>query len=250
MGDPPQDDPRTTLQARRKRAPVQRYNARKFPGNQRLARRRAGLSCCCDGATAAIALEPHPAMTSPANPIRHATIEDLAAIVGIYNASIPGRLATADTEPVTTEARRGWFADFAAQRRPLWVYDTGTEVAAWLSLRSFYGRPAYRRTVEVGVYVDPAHGRRGIGSALLAHALATAPGLDILTLLGFVFAHNAPSLALFLGHGFSQWGRLDRVAELDGRERDLLILGRRIEATGPEPAGAGDAATGANGERR
>jgi len=28
--------------------------------------------------------------------------------------------------------------------------------------------------------------------------------------------------------GFAGWGRLPRVAELDGVERDLLILGRRL----------------------
>ena len=31
-------------------------------------------------------------------PIRHAQPDDLPAIVAIYNASIPGRMATADTE--------------------------------------------------------------------------------------------------------------------------------------------------------
>ena len=36
--------------------------------------------------------------------IRHAGKADLPAIVDIYNASIPGRLATADTEPVTVPA--------------------------------------------------------------------------------------------------------------------------------------------------
>lgn len=30
-------------------------------------------------------------------------------IVEIYNSSIPGRLATADTEPVGVESRREWF---------------------------------------------------------------------------------------------------------------------------------------------
>ena len=51
----------------------------------------------------------------------------------------------------------------------------------------------------------------------------------ITTLLAFVFCHNAPSLGLFRSFGFETWGHLLRVAELDGIERDLLILGRRIE---------------------
>ena len=63
---------------------------------------------------------------------------------------------------------------------------------------------------------------------MLETALAQAPRFGLKTLLGFVFAHNAPSVALFERAGFAAWGHLPRVAELDGVERDLLILGLRI----------------------
>jgi L-amino acid N-acyltransferase YncA len=169
---------------------------------------------------------PRSARVAPA--VRHATPADLPAIVAIYNASIPGRLATADTEPVTVDQRREWFADFNPASRPLWVAETGGKLTGWLSLRSFYGRPAYHRTVETGVYVAPEAQRRGIARTLLGHAIDSAPSLGIATLLAFVFGHNEASLALFRNAGFSDWGVLPRVAELDGRERDLLILGRRV----------------------
>jgi len=44
-----------------------------------------------------------------------------------------------------------------------------------------------------------------------------------------VFAHNDRSVTLCQKFGFETWGRLPRVAVLDGIERDLLILGRRID---------------------
>ena len=47
-------------------------------------------------------------------PIRHATASDLPEIVSIYNASIPGRMATADLAPVSVAERKQWFADFDA----------------------------------------------------------------------------------------------------------------------------------------
>jgi L-amino acid N-acyltransferase YncA len=161
-------------------------------------------------------------------PIRHAQAADLPAIVDVYNASIPGRMATADTVPVTVAEREGWFREFSPDRRPLWVQDGAEGLAGWLSLRSFYGRPAYRATVEVAVYVDPRRRRQGVAKSLLDHALAAAPALGIRTLLAFVFAHNHPSRALFGGAGFADWGLLPRVAELDGVERDLALLGRRL----------------------
>jgi len=168
-------------------------------------------------------------------PLRLAQEPDLAEIVAIYNASIPGRMATADLEPVTVEARRPWFREFDPATRPLWVHcgNAGDMPKAWLSLRSFYGRPAYRATAEVAVYTAPDARRGGLGNALLGHAIAQAPGLGLRTLLAFVFAHNAPSIALFERHGFTRWGQLPRVAELDGVERDLAILGMRV---GAEPA--------------
>ncbi|MEP7329009.1 MAG: N-acetyltransferase family protein [Betaproteobacteria bacterium] len=161
--------------------------------------------------------------------IRVAQPADLPAIVAIYNASIPGRMATADTSPVTVADRADWFAEFNPERRPLWVYCNATqELVGWLSLRSFYGRPAYHATAEIGTYVAPAARRSGVARQLLDHALHHAPALGLKSLLAFVFGHNQPSIALFESVGFTSWGRLPGVAELDGVERDLIILGRRL----------------------
>ncbi len=161
-------------------------------------------------------------------PIRHATPADLPAVVAIYNASIAGRMATADTTPVTVAQREEWFRAFDPATRPLWIHDNDGTVAGWLGLRSFYGRPAYHRTVESAVYVDPAHQRMGIARTLLAHALAHAPGAGIANVMAFIFAHNTPSIALFEDHGFARWGLLPRVCELDAVERDVIILGKRL----------------------
>ena len=165
--------------------------------------------------------------------IRDATETDLAAIVHIYNQSIPSRTATADTEPISVSSRRGWYRD-RSSTRPLWVMETNNDlecniVVGWLSFQSFYGRPAYDRTAEVSIYVASEYHRRGIGSSLLAKAIAQSPQLQIKTLLAFIFGHNQPSLNLFTRYGFTQWGHLPNVAELDGIERDLVILGLRIE---------------------
>jgi L-amino acid N-acyltransferase YncA len=76
--------------------------------------------------------------------------------------------------------------------------------------------------------VNEAHRKQGLGSYLLTEAIAHAPTLKVDTLLGFIFGHNAPSLALFQRFGFARWGELPKVAALDGIERDLVIVGRRV----------------------
>jgi phosphinothricin acetyltransferase len=159
--------------------------------------------------------------------IRAATPADLPRIVEIYNASIPGRLATADTEPVTVAQRRAWFEGHS-ERRPIWVDERDGAVVGWASLSDFYGRPAYGATAELSVYVAPEAHRRGVARGLVAHAVERAPSAGVKTLLGFVFGHNAPSLALLDRHRFERWGLLPRVAVLDGVERDLVIVGLRL----------------------
>jgi L-amino acid N-acyltransferase YncA len=160
--------------------------------------------------------------------IRAAAIEDLDTIVEIYNASIPGRLATADLEPVTVTSRLEWFAAHTPDRRPLWVLEVDDKIRAWLSLRSFYGRDAYRHTVEVSVYVSPDYHRQHLGDRLLAHVVANSPSLEIHSIVAFIFAHNQPSLNLFKKYDFQQWGFLPQIAELNGIGRDLIILGRKV----------------------
>jgi L-amino acid N-acyltransferase YncA len=159
--------------------------------------------------------------------VRIATEDDLPRIVAIYNTSIPGRMATADTAPVTVDARRDWFRAHS-DRCPLWVAEGDGRIVGWLSLSDFYGRPAYAATKEVSVYVDPDAQRRGLAGTLLDLALRRAPALGVTTLLGFIFSHNTPSLALFGKHGFERWGELPDVAVLDGVTRSLSILGRRL----------------------
>jgi L-amino acid N-acyltransferase YncA len=159
-----------------------------------------------------------------------ATIEDLSTIVEIYNASIPARLATADLEPITPDSRRDWFESHSPHSHPLWVFKVANRVVGWLSLRPFYGRAAYKSTAEVSVYVAPEYHRQNIGRQLLDRAIDNCPHLGIYNLVGFIFAHNQPSLKLFMKVGFIQWGYLPGIAELNGIDRDLVILGLKLEA--------------------
>lgn len=160
--------------------------------------------------------------------IRYARETDLPSIVDIYNAAVPGRLATADLEPVSLQSRLPWFRAHSPGKHPIWVVDSQTHIVGWLSLQEFYGRPAYYKTAEVSIYIAPADQGKGIGKELLRLAIAQCPSLEIYTLLGFIFGHNDASLRLFAGCGFQRWGCMPLIAELDGVERDLVVMGLRI----------------------
>jgi len=160
--------------------------------------------------------------------MRIATIDDLPDIVAIYNSTVPTRLATADTVEVTVESKIDWFYQHRPDRWPLLVHEIDGRVVAWVSFQSFYGRPAYDHTAEISIYLSPETRGKGLGRELLTEALSLASQLAIKTVIGFVFAHNTPSLRLLGSLGFEEWGRLPDIAEMDGRHYSLSILGKRL----------------------
>ena len=163
--------------------------------------------------------------------MRDATLQDLASIVEIYNSTIPGRIVSADTEPVSVEQRLPWFNEHGPARRPILVAEANGEILGWLSLSDFYdGRPAYNGTAEIGIYVREGHRGKGIGRRLLQEAIGRAPDLGIKTLTAGAFAVNESSLELFERFGFEKWAHFPRVAELEGAEIDLVVLGLRLTA--------------------
>lgn len=159
---------------------------------------------------------------------RNALQTDLPVIVEIYNSTVAGRMVTADTTPVTVESRQQWFDDHTPDKHPLWIVEDDNKIIGWVSFQAFYGRPAYDATAEISIYLDPIQRGKGYGKGILQYCIDKAPSFEIKTLLGFIFAHNTPSLQLFMALGFEEWGDLKNIANLDGIERSLKILGKRL----------------------
>lgn len=160
--------------------------------------------------------------------MRIANESDLLAIVSIYNSTVASRQSTADTVEVTVESRREWFKQHSPDKRPLMVHERDNRIVAWVSFQSFYGRVAYDHTAEISIYLAPECRGQGLGKTLLTEALSLTARLGIKTIVGFVFSHNAPSLRLFESLGFKEWGRLPDIAEMDGKEFSLSIVGKRV----------------------
>lgn len=160
---------------------------------------------------------------------RDAQPEDLDVIINIYNSTIPSRMATADTEAISTASRQQWFSEHSPNKRPLWIVENKEDqVIGWISFQSFYGRPAYYSTAEISIYLKQEYQHKGYGKSILEYAINHASALGIKTLLGFIFAHNKPSLKLFRQFGFEEWAHLPDVAIIDGQERSLKIMGKRL----------------------
>jgi L-amino acid N-acyltransferase YncA len=161
--------------------------------------------------------------------IRLAQMKDLPTIVEIYNQSIPSNQSTGDLQPLRVEDRRVWFEEHHPEGHPIFVADVDGGVAGWCSLSAYRpGRAALRFTAEISYYLASAYQRQGLGTALVRHALAACPALQIRHLFAIVLEGNTASLKLLEKMGFAQWGYLPRVADFDGKEVGHLYYGRHV----------------------
>jgi L-amino acid N-acyltransferase YncA len=160
---------------------------------------------------------------------RFATLNDLPSIVAIYNATIPSRIVTADVTPVSIADKLAWFRAHDSKHRPLWVAaDSSGQIVGWLSFQSFYGRPAYEKTIELSIYLDERVRGKGLGSYCLSFAENEAKARGITNIMGFIFEHNIPSIQLFEKYGFERWGKFPNIAAMDGELYSLAVYGKAI----------------------
>lgn len=161
--------------------------------------------------------------------LRIAELDDLPAIVEIYNRAVPSFRSTARTEPVTIEERKTWFQEHNLQKYPIFVAEVDGCVIAWCSLSVYRpGRPALRFTAELSYYVDTDFQRQGIGYKLINHALNVSPSLGIKNIIAVLIDRNEASRKLLEKLGFQQWGYLPRVLDFFGKECGEFYYGKRI----------------------
>jgi L-amino acid N-acyltransferase YncA len=147
---------------------------------------------------------------------------DWPHVAAIYVAGIATRNATFETE-VPTFAE--W--DAAHLRDHRFVATAGDEIVGWVALTGYSDRCCYEGVADLSVYVDPAAQGRGIGRALLEQVVASAGDAGIWTLQAGVFPENEASLALHRRCGFRVVGTRERIGQLDGVWRDVVLLERR-----------------------
>jgi phosphinothricin acetyltransferase len=163
--------------------------------------------------------------------IRGMTRDDWPAVSRIYADGIATRLATFETEPPT-------WGEFDTGRLPehRLIAMTDGRIVGWTALSPLSSRDCYAGVAEHSIcvaehsiYVAEHYRGRGIGNALMDALTESADAAGIWTIQTSIFPENTPSLALHERVGFRVVGRRERIAKLDGRWRDTLLLERRSQ---------------------
>ena len=154
--------------------------------------------------------------------IRELLADDWPAVAAVYEEGIRTRNATFETAAPSWER---WDARHLLRPR-LVAEDEG--VVGWAALVPYSARPCHAGVVEDSIYVAERVRGRGIGHALLTELCRLADELGIWTIQAGIFPENAASLALHERCGFRRVGVRERIGQLDGAWRDVVLLERRV----------------------
>jgi L-amino acid N-acyltransferase YncA len=147
---------------------------------------------------------------------------DWPEVSRIFAEGMATRNATFETEVPSWDE---WDAAHLADHRLVAVAED--EVVGWIALVPVSKRECYRGVAEVSAYVAEEARGQGVGTRLLERLVSDSEAGGIWTLETGVFPENETSLALLKRFGFREVGLRERLAQLDGAWRDVVLLERR-----------------------
>ncbi len=158
--------------------------------------------------------------------IRDLTPLDSQEVARIFEDGIRTGEATFET------AAPSWEEWDAAHTEHRLVAELDGAVVGWAALSPVSERCCYGGVAESSVYVAEEVRGRGVGRELLEELIRRSEAAGIWTLQAGIFPENKPSLRLHLVCGFRLVGVRERLGELNGVWRDVLLLERRSEVAG------------------
>jgi phosphinothricin acetyltransferase len=158
--------------------------------------------------------------------VRDLRPDDWPAVRTIYEEGIRSGDATFETETPSWER---W--DEAHPELRIVAERVGS-VVGWAALSPVSARHCYRGVGEVSVYVAEEARGSGLGRTLLAELAGRSEQAGYWTLTAGVFPENEASIRLHEACGFRAVGIRERLGELRGHWRDVVLLERRSTLIG------------------
>jgi L-amino acid N-acyltransferase YncA len=159
--------------------------------------------------------------------IRNINPDDWPAVKEIYEEGIATKMATFETSAGTWEK---W--DSGHLDKPRIVMTRGGQVLGWAALSRVSGRCVYGGVAEVSIYIRLSEKGKGIGTALLQELIHQSEQKGIWTLQAGIFAENSGSIRLHKKAGFRVVGTREKLGQLNGVWKDVVLMERRSSKVG------------------
>lgn len=161
--------------------------------------------------------------------IRFATINDLKSIIDIYNQAINAGNATADLNELNSSDRKEWFLEHNKDKYPIYILEVDDKIIGWGSLSPYRkGRGGLRETAEISYYLDYNYHRLGYGKMLIEYIINDCKRLRIKNLFALLLEINKASIIILEKFGFTKWGFMPDVINLNGISCGHLIYGKKV----------------------
>jgi L-amino acid N-acyltransferase YncA len=148
--------------------------------------------------------------------VRAATADDAAPCAAIYAPFVTDSWVSFELEPPPVAEMRDRIARYGASHAWL-IAEIGGTVAGYAYGSPHRTREAYQTSCDVAIYVDPAFGRRGVGTALYGALLTRLKDIGYHAAYGGIALPNPGSIALHEACGFTPVGIYREVGwKMDG----------------------------------
>ena len=146
-------------------------------------------------------------MPQPARPladIRPAILDDAEQICEVYNHYVMTSTITFEEEPVTPADMANRIRDVQSASLPWLVAASDGKILGYAYASKWKGRPAYKFSAEVTIYVRQGLGHSGIGAQLYGHLLPALKSRGMHAVIGGVALPNDASLRFHQKFGFEK----------------------------------------------
>ena len=153
--------------------------------------------------------------------------DDWDAVAVIYQQGIDSGDATFETVVPGWEA---WDAAHLGLCRLVARRDD--EIVGWAALTPVSDRCVYGGVAEVSVYVAASARGQGVGRALLSALVKASEDAGFWTLQAGILVENLASIVIHRKCGFRDVGIRERLGQVRGQWRDVLLMERRSGRVG------------------
>lgn len=157
--------------------------------------------------------------------IREMYPEDGASVLKIFEEGITTENATFDKEIPSWEI---WDANHIKECRQVLI-DENKQVVGWAALKPISNRECFRGVAEVSIYLTVSVQGKGFGKIMLRKLISESEEKGFWMLQSGIFPENIASVKLHENLGFRIVGRREKIAQMNGIWRDIILMERRSD---------------------